>query len=319
MNIFDINKKYKLISLAILMTMTLAIFYHSFFVLNEGFLFANVFFVPLVLSCIWFGYRGFYVAFFILLNMIIANLLSPYEFFEIGFISRLLTYIIVTLILSSATEMKNESDEKIKNLNEALRVINKILRHDVLNDLTVVLTACDFIQTSNEKMKIKATNALFKSVALIENMGELENALLSEEDLSNKLIRSVIESVVKNYPDIKFQITGDCIVLCDEAIYPVIDNIIKNAIVHGKTERIDIECKESGKYNVVRIADYGVGILDDIKDKIFEEGFSHGDARSSGLGLYIVRKVIERYGGTITVEDNKPSGTVFILKFKKRK
>jgi signal transduction histidine kinase len=319
MYIFNLNRKDKLMIMDLLMALALFVFYFSYFILKEGFLFANAFFIPLVLSCIWFGYRGLYVAFFILLNMILANLIIPYEFFQIGFFSRLLTFVVVTLIISSATEMKKKADEKIDRLNEALSVVNKILRHDVLNDLTIVMTACDLIQTNNEAMKIKATNALLKSIALIESMRVLEKALISHEDLSNKFMKEVVESVIKNYPDIKFKIKGDCTVLCDEAIYPVIDNIIKNAIVHGRSERIGIDCKESGKYSVVRIADYGIGIPDGIKDKIFEEGFSHGDSRSSGLGLYIVKKVVERYGGKIKVEDNKPNGTIFILEFKKGK
>ncbi|MEN6378826.1 MAG: ATP-binding protein [Methanofastidiosum sp.] len=72
----------------------------------------------------------------------------------------------------------------------------------------------------------------------------------------------------------KFSVTGDCAALCDEVIYSVIDNIIRNAIVHGKTDRIDISIDDNGE---LRIADYGKSIPDDIKDKIFGEGESFGD------------------------------------------
>ena len=176
------------------------------------------------------------------------------------------------------------------------------------------MTACDIMHVDDERLKQKAENAINKSVSLIEQMRELENALVSDEVLAGKSLRSVAESVVKNYPDIKFSITGDCTVLCDDAIYSVIDNIVRNAVVHGKTERIDITIDDNCE---MRIADYGKGIPSDVKDKIFEEGESFGDTRGSGLGLYIVKKVMERYGGEITVEDNKPKGAVFVLKFKK--
>jgi PAS domain S-box-containing protein len=214
------------------------------------------------------------------------------------------------------TEQK-KSKEKIDSLNEALRVINKTLRHDILNDLTVVMTACDIMHVEDKRLEQKINKALKKSVSLIEQMRELERALVFDEDLSEKSLRSVAESVMKNYPDIKFSITGNCTILCDEAIYSVIDNIARNSVVHGKTDMIDISIRDKDVNCEMRIADYGKGILPDIKDKIFEEGESFGDTRGSGLGLYIVKKVIERYGGTIEVEDNNPSGVVFVLKFRK--
>ena len=105
--------------------------------------------------------------------------------------------------------------------------------------------------------------------------------------------------------------------LVDKAIYSVIDNIVNNAIVHGKTDRVDISIEDKGEFCEIRIADYGVGIPDDIKHLIFEEGFKYR-SKGSGLGLYIVKKVIERYGGEILVEDNKPSGAVFTLRIRKK-
>ena len=219
-------------------------------------------------------------------------------------------------VIFDISEQK-KAEEKINSLNEALRVINKILRHDILNDLTVVMMACDMIQVDDQKLKQKAAKALKKSVALIEQMRALEKALVSEEVLAEKSFRSVAESVVKNYPDIKFSITGDCNVLCDEALSSVIDNLVRNAVVHGKTDRIDISIHDKDGNCEMRIADYGKGIPDDIKDRIFGEGESFGETRGSGLGLYIVKKVMERYGGEISFEDNKPSGAVFVLKFKK--
>jgi PAS domain S-box-containing protein len=219
----------------------------------------------------------------------------------------------ILIVARDITERKIAED-KIKSLNETIRIINKIMRHDILNDLTVVMTACDIIQVDDERLKLKMEKAIKKSVSLIENMRELESALVSEEDLTSKSLESIVKSVVKNYPDIKFNVTGDCTVLGDGAIYSVIDNIVRNAALHGKTDRIDISIQDNCE---LRIADYGKGIPDDIKSKIFDEGESFGDTKGSGLGLYIVKKVIERYGGEITVEDNKPSGAVFVLKFRK--
>ncbi|HOI77914.1 MAG TPA: PAS domain S-box protein, partial [Methanofastidiosum sp.] len=212
------------------------------------------------------------------------------------------------------TERK-KAEDKVNELNETLRILNKILRHDILNDLTIVLTVCDLMGDSNPRLKQKASRALDKSITLIERMRELEQALISDSPIQKYEIDQVILDIIKNYPEIKFNVSGKCKICTDEAIFSVIDNIIRNAIIHGKTKRIDIEIRETEKYCIVKIADYGIGVPEEIKTRIFEEGFSYGDNRSTGLGLYIVKKIMERYGGSIKVSDNKPTGAIFILEY----
>jgi signal transduction histidine kinase len=63
----------------------------------------------------------------------------------------------------------------------------------------------------------------------------------------------------------------------------------------------------------MRIADNGIGIPDELKDKVFQEGFSHGVNAGTGLGLYLVSKAVERYGGDVRVEDSIPHGATFII------
>ena len=74
--------------------------------------------------------------------------------------------------------------------------------------------------------------------------------------------------------------------------------------------------KNVGDFCEIRVADYGKGIPEKIKDKVFEEGFSHGESASTGQGLYIVKKLVDRYGGEVEIEDNKPKGAIFVLKLR---
>jgi two-component system sensor kinase len=111
-------------------------------------------------------------------------------------------------------------------------------------------------------------------------------------------IREVVEDVMKFY-NIEYKIHGNCFALADDAIYSVIDNIVNNAIKHGKTERIDFMLSEINGECEIRIIDYGIGIPSELKRKTFEPGFTLDPATGSGLGLYVVRKVVERYGGRV--------------------
>lgn len=208
-------------------------------------------------------------------------------------------------------------EKQLIELNETLRIINKILRHDILNDLTIVLTSIDLMQEADEKLKQKALKAINKSVNLIERMRELEQTLISGSHVEKYELNEVIQEVKKEYKDIEFNVSGKCEIGTDNAIFSVFDNVIRNAVIHGKTDRIDVTIKDTKNLCEIIISDYGKGIPKDIKDNIFEEGASFGENKGSGLGLFIVKKVIERYGGSITVEDNTPSGSTFIIKLKK--
>jgi len=104
-------------------------------------------------------------------------------------------------------------------------------------------------------------------------------------------------------------------VLADSALVSAIDNIVRNAIVHGQATKITADIKSSEDRWYLSIADNGTGIPAAIKKKIFEEGFSYGANAGSGFGLFLVRKTMQRYGGSIRVNDNNPRGAVFVLGF----
>ncbi|MCK4694401.1 MAG: HAMP domain-containing histidine kinase [Candidatus Cloacimonetes bacterium] len=57
--------------------------------------------------------------------------------------------------------------------------------------------------------------------------------------------------------------------------------------------------------------------LNPITDNIMVTVFIHGKTGHTGLGLYIVSKAMESYGGSVSIEDNQPNGSVFILTFRR--
>jgi PAS domain S-box-containing protein len=211
------------------------------------------------------------------------------------------------------------SEEKLREANETLEIMNKILRHDISNDLTIALNFCDLIDTDDNDIKERVMNALIKSVKLIENTREFEKLFNGKKDpIDLKLydIKKKLSELIKHYPGVKINIVGNCKIFVDEPIIIVFDNIIRNAKSHGKADQIDISISKEGKYCEVSFADNGIGISDEFKSRIFEEGFSYGPHKGSGLGLYIAKKIMEKHSGEIKVADNKPKGTIITLKFK---
>ncbi|MFX1253799.1 MAG: PAS domain S-box protein [Promethearchaeota archaeon] len=221
-----------------------------------------------------------------------------------------------------AEEKLRKASEEVEKLNESLRIINSILRHDLLNDLTVIQGYLELqgIAKNEDTIKevFKITN---KSVDLIIRMRELEYLVSRNETLNSYNLKQTVEDIVKTYStsNVEFNVEGNATILADHALTSIINNLIQNALVHADTEQIDIKIIEQKEFCELRIIDYGVGIPDMIKSEIFKPGFKYGKTGNTGLGLYIVKKVIERYGGAVWVEDNTPIGTTFVLKLKTSK
>ncbi len=215
------------------------------------------------------------------------------------------------------TERK-QAEEELKINRERLKTANSILRHDITNDLVVIKSAVDiYREEGDESMIDEIEKRVEKSIETIHNQREQEAFINSHAELDEYDIEQVARDVIKNYPDIKITVTGTSRAYADNAIYSVFENIIGNAIRHGKTSKLDIEIIPNKENCEIRFKDYGIGIPDEIKDKIFDEGFKYGETGHTGIGLYIVQTTVEEYGGMVFVEDNEPQGVVFIIRLKK--
>ena len=130
----------------------------------------------------------------------------------------------------------------------------------------------------------------------------------------------------KNLP-IDINISGDDI---DIDSYPglfnqVVTNLVMNSIKHGLSEsqhgKISIVIDSSHDLVKITIEDNGVGIPDDIKNKVFDPFFTtQRGTGGSGLGLNIVYNLVkQKLGGNIHVEDNIPQGARIIVSFPQNK
>ncbi len=213
---------------------------------------------------------------------------------------------------------RKKAEEELKINRERLRIANSILRHDITNDIVVIKSALDIYRDENDiTMLDEIDKRIEKSINTIKKQREQEKFIDSHLALVEYKIEKVANKIIKNYSDLEINVTGTGKVYADNAIYSVFENIMSNAILHGKTKKIDIEINSEEDYCVIRIADHGIGIPDEYKYDIFEKGFKYGPHGHTGIGLYIVQKTIEDYGGTIHVEDNKPHGAVFVLRLRK--
>jgi PAS domain S-box-containing protein len=96
----------------------------------------------------------------------------------------------------------------------------------------------------------------------------------------------------------------------------VVTNLVDNAVRYGAGKPIDVRVERLGASARLTVADHGVGIELDRQERIFdrfERAASAGHYGGLGLGLYIVRRILEALGGTIRVESRPGAGSTFVV------
>ncbi len=114
----------------------------------------------------------------------------------------------------------------------------------------------------------------------------------------------------------KIEITGDKF-----ALTSVVTNLIENAIKYsGPCETVDVKLFSRDEKIYLEVADHGIGIADHEKTRIFERFYRVGseetrNTKGTGLGLYIVKEVLDKHQASIKVKDNRPVGSIFEVVF----
>lgn len=118
---------------------------------------------------------------------------------------------------------------------------------------------------------------------------------------------------------LKWQSSVDSIYLYGDsgALYQVLTNLIRNAVdaSRGKTSLVTILLDRSDQALTLAVADTGDGIAPEVRDRIFESGFTtKPPGKGSGIGLAVVREITQQmFGGTIRVDSTIGQGSTFTV------
>ena len=103
----------------------------------------------------------------------------------------------------------------------------------------------------------------------------------------------------------------ECRVEGGSLLKEVFTNLIENSVFHSNGNNISIKSKIKEDQVICIIEDDGEGITESEKERIFERGYTTDDERGTGLGLFLVKMLIEIYGGSIEVKDSELGGACF--------
>jgi len=217
------------------------------------------------------------------------------------------------------SDLKN-AEKRLDAMNEKLRVVGSLTRHDVRNKLTAVvgnayllknkLTAdSDAIESLRSiEIAVRESVRIFDFAAAYEKLGV--------EQLAYMDVKKTVEEAVGLFPDLKgVKIVNDCgglTLLADSLLRQLFYNLIDDSLKYGeKLTQIRIRYEKSENQLKLVYEDDGVGISQDAKPKLFSEGYTTG--KGSGYGLYLIKRMMEVYGWTIQETGTPDNGVCFTI------
>ncbi|MDI9578269.1 MAG: PAS domain S-box protein [Thermoproteota archaeon] len=219
-----------------------------------------------------------------------------------------------------ALEFLSSSLDKIEELNEKLKVVGSLTRHDVRNKLSAV-TGYSYILKKKHFDLADVVEGLDKmSHAVSESMMIFDFAKVYEqlgvEELVDVDVAKAVDEAAAMFSGLPFKVVNNChglTVRADSLLRQLIYNFIDNTWKYGittKAARVYYEKTASGDLQLI-YEDDGVGIPKENKEQLFKQGFSTGN--STGFGLFLSKKMIEVYGWTITEEGKHGEGAKFVI------
>ncbi|MGI4022823.1 MAG: sensor histidine kinase [Janthinobacterium lividum] len=199
-----------------------------------------------------------------------------------------------------------------------------------------------YLQTIQKRTLDREQQANFigKCLVDIERLNDLvENMLIASRidnssytfpkekfDLS-ELVQTIVSRLQINKCDcnqqiISAQVEPNIELMGDKfALSSMINNLVENAIKYsGPCEVVEVKLQRKEQSIRLMVADHGIGISDAEKPRIFDKFYRVGNedtrnTKGTGLGLFIVKHVLDKHEATIRVRDNKPSGSIFEVNF----
>ena len=237
---------------------------------------------------------------------------------------------ISSLVLSynAMIDQLEESAVKLAQIErkQAWREMAKQVAHEIKNPLTPMrLTIQSFehrFDPKDPKIKQKLNEYSLSLIQQIDIMSSIASAFSSFAEMpSQKRVQmNVVEEIKlaldifqEDYIDYKYD-SKEIVAKLDKIhLTRIITNLITNAIqaVKHKEERsIEVKVSDSDENVFIEIKDNGGGILDEDKKKVFEPRFTTKSS-GMGLGLPMIKNIVEAYNGTITFNSDGITGTVF--------
>ena len=212
-----------------------------------------------------------------------------------------------------------ENNRTIETRRRELEIYTSLLRHDLANDIQMVLGGLELSQMTIDEPK-KHSSFLESTLATAERMKSLIQIFSVPEDDLDKDIISTIE-LISQRAQIAFkgmlvnldvdETVGDQLFFFGKLTAMAFENLLRNTAQHaGDNPNVNIKISFAGDRLHIMFEDDGPGVADEIREQLFGKGITTG-GKERGLGLYLTKTIIESQGGSIELIDNDRPGCFF--------
>lgn len=231
----------------------------------------------------------------------------------------------------------NKKEEKLKNQIQELEEANLNLRNDFLakekelqeyfliwiHQIKTPITAGKLICDSdieNENVKnIKKeliyiedyTNMALSYLKMANHNTDMDISLVNLDNITKPLIKKYAILFISNNIKLEYKKLNVKVITDSKWCMVVIEQLLSNAIKYTKNGIVSISFNE--KENYLEIKDNGIGIKDSDLPKIFDKGYSGFNGRqnqkSTGIGLFLVKQILDKLGQKVKLESKLDEGT----------
>lgn len=273
--------------------------------------------------------------FFILLVFWVVFLLMnlSFESYFLAFEIVLFFYMVYLVFMA----FLNKKEEKLKNQIQELEEANLNLRNDFLakekelqeyfliwiHQIKTPITAGKLICDSdieNENVKnIKKeliyiedyTNMALSYLKMANHNTDMDISLVNLDDIIRPLIKKYAILFISNNIKLEYKKLNVKVITDSKWCMVVIEQLLSNAIKYTKNGIVSITFNE--KENYLEIKDNGIGIKESDLPKIFDKGYSGFNGRqnqkSTGIGLFLVKQILDKLGQKVKLESKLGEGT----------
>ena len=175
------------------------------------------------------------------------------------------------------------------------------------------------------RMMTEQNERLSKMVKTLLDMSELQTVARDDEIALDALVEEVLADLEPLAQEKTIHLTAQCDAVTmtgsDILLYRLVYNLVENAIKYNTPGgTVTVGVAQQDKHIRLTVADTGTGIPEELKERVFEPFFRLDKSRSRalggvGLGLALVREIVNVHGGSISVKDNPDGGTTFEVVF----
>jgi PAS domain S-box-containing protein len=219
-----------------------------------------------------------------------------------------------------AEKKLEETMNQLVLINEKLSVVGSLTRHDVANKLMVAKSNLFLLKKQigdNPNLgryieridsALASSDGIFEFSRLYEQIGV--------EKPTTENVFDCFNQAVALFPELStIKVVNECqrlAVVADSLLKQLFYNLIDNSLKHGqKVTQIQLQYTKDSDGVKLIYKDNGIGVPETNKSKLFQVGFSTG--KSSGLGLFLIKKLADVYGWRIVEEGEPNNGVKFVI------